>query len=65
MIYRSKQGETLDIILWRYYQAYPLDEILKINPGIAGIGKILPEGTLINLPDIKVSNEKPVIRLWS
>ncbi len=65
MIYRVKQGESLDLILWHYYKAYPVAEVMLANPGLAGLGAIIPEGTIIDLPDMETASIKPAIRLWS
>lgn len=65
MVYITKQGETLDIILWRHYKTYPIEQVLTVNPGIAALPKILPDGTKIFLPEIKIENTKQVVRLWS
>ena len=50
---RSRQGDTIDALMWRERGLGPadLDTVLALNPGVAGIGAVLPLGTLITVPD--------------
>lgn len=50
---RSKQGDTLDGLIWRERGLGPadFDRVFALNPGIAAIGTVLPLGTLITVPD--------------
>ena len=52
---RSIQGDTIDGLIWRERRLGPadLDTVLALNPGVAGIGAVLPLGTLITVPDSK------------
>lgn len=49
-----REGLTLDLLL---YRAYGLDgqvlveQALELNPGIAGLGAVLPLDTTVILPD--------------
>ena len=49
---RSVQGDTVDLICWRYYgrTAGITEQVLEANPGLADIGAELPIGTLVTLP---------------
>lgn len=65
--YRSKDGETLDEIVWRHYPrtvANALERVLGANPGLADHGPILPLGTVIQLPDLEPSTVEESVRLW-
>lgn len=65
--YRSKEGETLDEIVWRHYGnrvAGGLETVLAANPGLADPGPILPLGTVVNLPVIEQSDTVESVRLW-
>ena len=46
----AHQGDTLDAICWRHLgTVQPVESVLKLNPGLAALGPILPEGTKIEL----------------
>lgn len=66
--YRSKQGDTLDEIVWRQYGAASsatLVQIMDANPGLADLGPIIPAGVIITLPDAPETSEiKPGVSLW-
>ena len=49
---RSKQGDTLDQLLWREAGLGPgeLTRVLDANPGLADSGKVLPLGTVVLIP---------------
>lgn len=63
---RSKQGDTLDLILFRHYgyTAGITEQVLNLNPGLATLGPIIPTGTLINMPAAPTQAEQPLIQLW-
>lgn len=46
------QGETIDALVWRVLgaDAAAVGTVLTLNRGIAALGPVLPEGTLITLP---------------
>ena len=64
---RSRQGDTIDALIWRERGLGPadLDTVLALNPGVAGIGAVLPLGTLITVPD-SVPNLAMIetVQLW-
>ncbi|KIC14070.1 tail protein X [Leisingera sp. ANG-Vp] len=65
--YRSKQGDTVDEIVWRYYGnrvAGALETVLEANPGLADHGPFLPVGTRIRLPEIETPKEVETVSLW-
>ncbi len=66
--YRSKDGETLDLIVWRYYgrqSDWVVETVLDANPGLADRGPLLPPGLRVFLPDIESEPIQPMVRLWS
>ncbi len=67
---RSKQGDTLDQLLWREAGLGPgeLTRVLDANPGLADLGPILPVGTVVTVPATVSSSATrvlPLIQLWS
>lgn len=53
MQYRTKDGEVVDEICYRYYgHSDVATQVYELNPGLAGYGPVLPSGVLIELPDI-------------
>ena len=65
--YRTNGGEQLDEICWRYYgfTAGAVEAVLEANQDLCLQPIELPEGVLIELPDIspKVSSSQPV-NIW-
>ena len=66
--YRTKTGDMLDELCWRYYkqQSGAVEFVLNANPGLADIGPVLPANIVIQLPELPepVTEVQP-IRLWS
>ncbi|MGM0985438.1 MAG: tail protein X [Pseudomonadota bacterium] len=66
---RTHQGETLDALCWRVLgqTAEVTEQALKLNPGLAGLGPILPHGTLVRLPDEQPATPRVVetVQLWT
>ncbi|EMJ7098648.1 tail protein X [Vibrio owensii] len=65
MQYRTKAGDMLDAICYRYYKGRPqaTEAVLEANPGLAQHGAVLPEGLLIELPDLEPVQQSRV-SLW-
>lgn len=68
-IVRANQGDTLDAVVWRYYGQTVgyVETVMAANPGIAGLGIILPLGTEVKLPvsiTVEAENEAGLVRLW-
>lgn len=64
---RSLQGDTVDLICWRYYgrTAGVTEQVLDANPGIADLGPQLPIGTIVALPESPApSSSVASLRLW-
>lgn len=65
-VYSSVQGDTVDLICRRAYgdESGFVEVVLEANPGLAGIGPILPIGTVIQLPDLIRPAELSTLSLW-
>lgn len=66
-VVKSVQGDTVDLICWRYYgrTAGVLEQVLSSNRGLAALGPVLPMGTMITLPDQPVqAGSKQIVQLW-
>lgn len=66
---RAHQGETLDQLCHRVLDrtAGVTEQALQLNPGLADLGPVLPQGTLVTLPDEQTA-EPPIadtIQLWT
>ncbi len=64
---RSLQGDTIDLICWRYYgrTAGITEQVMDTNRGLAELGPVLPIGTLITLPAQPVqASSKRIVQLW-
>ncbi len=64
--YTTKDGETLDYIVWKHYgkTAGILEQVLTVNRHLANYDAVLPAGVAITLPDIPDSTKKQKIKLW-
>lgn len=63
----AHQGDTLDAICWRHLgTVQPVESVLKLNPGLAALGPILPMGAAVTLPEIDQAAAQPqqTIQLW-
>lgn len=63
---RAIQGDTLDLLLHRYYgyTAGITEQVLALNPRLAELGPVLPIGTLVTLPDAPTQATVTQINLW-
>lgn len=67
MIYRTKQGEMLDLICVAYYglKTGLTERVLEANPGLSDHGSVLPIGTNVVLPDLPAKvTTAPLQKLW-
>lgn len=65
--YLSKDGETVDRIVWQHYgrqNERVVETVLEVNPGLAGYGPTLPAGVRIELPEIAREQSTESVRLW-
>lgn len=64
---RSIQGDTIDLICWRYYgrTAGITEQVLAANPKLAELGPILPTGSLVTLPAQPAQAQRTAtLKLW-
>jgi phage tail protein X len=67
----SSDGVSVDLVIWQTYRKpMPslLEQTLDINPGLAGLGPILPLGTRFKLPTVRppvAPTRTDVVHLWS
>ncbi|KQN29715.1 tail protein X [Sphingomonas sp. Leaf38] len=67
-VIRSQQGDTLDALIWRErgLAAANLAPVLTANPGLAGLGAVLPAGTAVTVPATAPAvTVRDIIQLWS
>lgn len=65
MQYRTKEGDVLDAICWRYYgHQTALAVVLAANFGLADAGALLPGGLIIELPAIALPLVSNAVKLW-
>lgn len=65
---RAQQGDTLDQLCHRHLGATAVvtEQALALNPGLAEIGPILPQGHLVTLPEAAPQPRQPEpINLWT
>ena len=65
--YRSVQNDTLDLICYKHYGTSNLttEIVMESNPALAKFGPIIPQGTLIELPEITHPIPvKETLQLW-
>jgi P2-like prophage tail protein X len=64
----AHQGDTVDAICWRELGAtlQLTEDVLELNPGLADLGPVLPEGTAVTLPKRTpvAAPQIPLINLW-
>lgn len=62
----SIQGDTVDMICYRYYgrTAGVTEQVLEANPGLSDLGPVLPMGTPLNLPDQAKPAQQKTVNLW-
>ena len=64
--YRTKTGDRLDWICWRYYgnQKGAVEQVLECNPKLASLPAELPENIEIVLPELSITNKDGGVKLW-
>lgn len=65
----AHQGDTLDALCWRELGATAdvVESVYDMNPGLAALGPILPQGTPVLLPDVSTiaaAPTLPTLQLW-
>lgn len=63
---RAQQGDTVDSLCWRHLgSSAAVEQTLEANPGLAALGPVLPNGTLLTLPDTAPPvSQTNLIQLW-
>ena len=62
----TRDGDVLDDLIWRHYGRIDvLAAVLEANPSLAKLPPVLEAGLVIELPELPLPAEAPVIRLWS
>lgn len=66
MQYRTRPGDMLDAICHRFYSGRPgaTEAVLEVNPGLCQFGPVLPEGVLIELPELAAAEAPGQVSLW-
>ena len=66
MIVISEQGDTLDLICWRYLgqTAGVTESALRLNPALTRLPARLPPGQLIHLPVNEQTHAPATLNLW-
>jgi phage tail protein X len=67
-LYRSVQGDTIDLICYKYYGSVPgvIEKVMEANPVLAESGPLIAENTLVLLPEVSAaSNTISSVQLWS
>ncbi|WPZ28987.1 tail protein X [Sulfitobacter sp. OXR-159] len=65
--YQSKEGDTVDLIVWKHYGRQSdglVEAVLAANRGLAALGPILPLGTKVVLPPAEEPRAQEAVRLW-
>lgn len=68
-LYMTLPGDTVDSVCWTHYGSVEhVTRVLEANPGLAGLGPLLPPGTEIHLPELAARRDEPpalpAIHLW-
>ncbi|NWC97354.1 tail protein X [Pseudomonas sp. P7779] len=64
---RANQNDTVDALCWRHYgrTAGVTEAVLEANPGLADHGPILPQGLVVNMPEVQASApQRQMVNLW-
>ncbi len=62
----TRDGDVLDDLIWQHYgRSDVLAAVLEANPTLATLPPVLSAGLVIELPELPLPVEAPVIRLWS
>jgi phage tail protein X len=65
-LYVTRQFDMVDEICWRYYgrTRQSVEAVMVANPNLAEMMPILPEGLVINLPDLPDPDVGTTLRIW-
>ncbi len=64
--YRTKTGDTLDWICWKFYgsKSGAVEQVLESNPKLALLPPELPEDIEIVLPELSITDKGRGVKLW-
>lgn len=67
IIYKTKDGDTLDYICWKHYGHTngTVEKVLENNRHLEKYDAVLIAGIEIILPEINTQKNKETMRLWS
>lgn len=62
----ARQGDTIEAICWRHLKTTSIAiRVMEMNPHLANLGVVLPEGSLVTIPDSAPAvPEKKLTQLW-
>lgn len=63
----SEPGDTVDKLVWRELRKGPaaVERVLDANPGLADLGTVLPNGTVVMIPTTAgAAAAQPLVQLW-
>jgi phage tail protein X len=65
-LYVTQQFDELDAICWRYYGRTQgtVEAVMNVNPNLAELMPILPQGITISLPDLPQPETTETLRIW-
>lgn len=66
-IYRTREGDTVDFIAWKFYGSTSnqvVESVLEANRGLADHGTVLPPGIAVTLPSIPSPGKTQGVKLW-
>lgn len=66
----AQEDMTLDLLVWRALGRQDdqlVEQTLTLNPGLAGLGPVLPIGTIVVLPEPPAARARlrETVKLWS
>lgn len=62
----SQQGDTVDLICWRFYgNTNGVEAVLDANTSLAFLPPMLPVGTVVVMPELtQEQRQTDIIQLW-
>ena len=66
MLVQAQQGDTVDLMCWRYYGSTRglVELVMERNPGLADHGPVLPHGLVVDMPDKPAKTTTRLLQLW-
>lgn len=62
----SQQGDTVDLMCWRFYgHTNSIEAVLDANTSLAFLPPMLPVGTVVVMPELtQEQRQTDIIQLW-